>query len=988
VDLSLLPNLEKSTPGSSAANRATQLPGWERQKVRPLFVLLCDERGEIALRWKIELVIVDHAVTDAFNKSVEIILAPSVQNKVFGLHRQFYSSNCRRLPCYRKRQVTGAHTDSEEPSPKFALARGFSSPALLLLVTQKQTPHVDGNPHGMFFGDALLVCDDALSVRFFRVMSAIEKVLADLRKANQTTCSDLQWKVVRESGVQAFKEAAQAMEKGLRSQDDLSRILRTLKTALLEHRNSILQVAASSALPAACTDTSFVEVPRDEMFQVAATEPAPDKDSQDKKAQDKKAQNKNRHKEANFEQMEPVVAEWQLWLGSVVAAWRVCPAGAAAGIGEDSGDEEVEDLTEDAPRKRLGPKPVIRFEPVFHLWAVPKAGDSNSLARRRQAEALERHVYHGDHSAPAKQHFSEFARNQELVRRYSELTKDDRPAGPFLEAVKAESRIFVLTSSQGEGSNGFLSRDEMLHSLTDVAWSFEWNASGQYLLRTQGLVYEQRPLVKVSSNVSDLVKLGKEAHGKLLATDVYCRARKRIIATFSKVLSWGVVGSELQPYYGKGVDLEEVQELRAGAAAEAAASGVEHVEVARTDDDQPEPLECVVLTGAPMHLDLEHFEYRDFMLDAKSGARRRPLASLRFPHFFGDSCVKDERGAFCIPSYKEAKSNKALGFVAMRPAGMKIKGRRVRIFSEDLLRHGWNASVVLDYFQRDDGVWTHKVQFDDGRVEDLVLDAMSSSVMELVPDPKNPDEDVLINTKALLTCLIEDLHLVLTAFAEMVNTFNRKSNRVPELKGFLKATALPYMFRFPPGARQTMMGLIEPLLQKALQIVLLDDSGGFCKFISAIEVPMSWKSGFPRQFCTMHHATSNKTAAEITAGQAEHVIHISFGHVQDVLVVDPQDLWPPSGMRLPGIVAFSHSLALPYSAKHTGWSVEDCVESFVGDHTDVRLLQSFWFNHSLLDDTRIKPVLQPLALRIGLELEVLRSVLKRPLHSDFIEEIY
>jgi len=219
--------------------------------VRPLFVLFCDERGEIALRWKIELVIVDHAVTDAFNKSVDIILAPSIQNKVFGLHRQFYSSNCRRLPCYRKRQVTGLHTDSEEPSPKFALARGFSSPALLLLVTQKQTPYVDGNPHGMFFGDPRLARDDALSVRFCRVMSALEKVLADLRKANQTTCSDLQWKVVLESGVLAWKETAQAMEKGLRSQDDLSRILRTLKTALLEHRNSILQVRASNALPAA-----------------------------------------------------------------------------------------------------------------------------------------------------------------------------------------------------------------------------------------------------------------------------------------------------------------------------------------------------------------------------------------------------------------------------------------------------------------------------------------------------------------------------------------------------------------------------------------------------------------------------------------------------------------------------------------------------------------------------------------------------------------
>jgi hypothetical protein len=50
-------------------------------------------------------------------------------------------------------------------------------------------------------------------------------------------------------------------------------------------------------------------------------------------------------------------------------------------------------------------------------------------------------------------------------------------------------------------------------------------------------------------------------------------------------------------------------------------------------------------------------------------------------------------------------------------------------------------------------------------------------------------------------------------------------------------------------------------------------------------------------------------------------------------------------MRLPGVVAYSSALALPYSARHTGWAAEDCVESFVGDHTDVRLLQNFWSDH-------------------------------------------
>ena len=981
VDMSHLPNLEKSAPGAGAADKAKQLPGWEKQQVRPLFVLLCDNHGEIVLRWKIELVIVDHAVTDAFNKSVELILAPLIQDRLFGSQRQFYSSNCRRLPCYLNRKVAEEDTDSEEPSPKFALARGFSSPVLLLLVTQRQMPHVEGNPHGRFFGNSQLLCDDMPSVRLFRMMRTLEKILADLRAANQTTCSDIQWKVVRESGLMAFKEAAQVVEKSVRSQDDVRKILRVLNKTLLQHRNSVLHVGGLSAPSAACADGSFVEMPRDEMFQPGA-ESAPDKASQGKLAQDKKAQGQtNAQKETSVMQLEAHIAEWQLLHGTVVAAWRVCPAGAAAGIGEGSDEEELEDFNEDAPRKRVGPKPVIRFEPVFHLWAVAKAGEANSLARRRQAEALEKHVYKGDHSAPAMQRFSEFARNQELVRKYPDLTKDDRPAGPFLEAVKAETRIFVLTSAQGEGSNGFLSRDEMLQSLMDVAWSYEWSASGQYLLRTQGLVYEQSPLVKVSSNVSDLVKLGKDAGGKLLPTDVYCRARKRIIATFSKVLSWGIVGSELQLYYGKGVDLEEVQELRA---AGAAVGGVEHVEAARTDDDQPEPLECVVLTGAPMHLDLENFECKDFTLDAKSGARRRPLSTVRFPHFFSDCCVMDGRGGLCIPSYTEAKSNKTLGFVAMRPAGIKIKGRRVRIFSDDLRRHGWNSGVVLDYFQREDGVWTHKVRFDDDRVEDLVLDAMPSSIMELVPDLKCPDEDVLVNTKALLACLVEDLHLVLTAFAEMVNTFNRKSNRMPELKGFLKATALPYMLRFAPGARQTMMELIEPLLQKALQIVLLEDSGGFCKFISAIEVPVSWKSNFPRQFGTMHHVAPNHTATTSAGQVEEHVIDISFGRVQDVLVVDPRDLWPPSGMRLPGIVTFSEALALPYSAKHTGWTAEDCVESFVGDHTDVRLLQSFWFNHSLLDETHIKPVTQPIALSIGLELEDLREadMLFRSIDAD------
>ena len=99
--------------------------------------------------------------------------------------------------------------------------------------------------------------------------------------------------------------------------------------------------------------------------------------------------------------------------------------------------------------------------------------------------STERHVYKGDHSCPVQQYFSIYEQNQEVVQRYPELTKDDRPAGPFHETAMSESRIFVLVGSEGEGSAGFPTRNEVLQALTDVAWSFEWTSSGQYALNLQ-----------------------------------------------------------------------------------------------------------------------------------------------------------------------------------------------------------------------------------------------------------------------------------------------------------------------------------------------------------------------------------------------------------------------------------------------------------------------------------------------------------------------
>lgn len=139
---------------------------------------------------------------------------------------------------------------------------------------------------------------------------------------------------------------------------------------------------------------------------------------------------------------------------------------------------------------------------------------------------------------------------------------------------------------------------------------------------------------QASTNVSPAVeeavfqRLTKEAGGALLPLDLYCRTRKRVVASFCKVLSWDAVGGHLQAYYGRGVDQEEVRELRAADEARADGQGQngdqdpEYIEAERTDGDRPEPLECILLTGAPMHLDMLHLEFKDFLLDSRSGARR------------------------------------------------------------------------------------------------------------------------------------------------------------------------------------------------------------------------------------------------------------------------------------------------------------------------------------------------------------------------------
>lgn len=101
-----------------------------------------------------------------------------------------------------------------------------------------------------------------------------------------------------------------------------------------------------------------------------------------------------------------------------MAAWRVRAFGSNTQQASSEEEEEEELEEEEGVRRRTGPKPVIRFECGYHLFPLPKGRDSeDAKAKALQAEALEKHVYKGDHSLAVQQYFSPFERTQVLIER-------------------------------------------------------------------------------------------------------------------------------------------------------------------------------------------------------------------------------------------------------------------------------------------------------------------------------------------------------------------------------------------------------------------------------------------------------------------------------------------------------------------------------------------------------------------------------------------
>ena len=51
--------------------------------------------------------------------------------------------------------------------------------------------------------------------------------------------------------------------------------------------------------------------------------------------------------------------------------------------------------------------------------------------------------------------------------------------------ARMHAHAHILHPDNLDPRAGFPTRDEVLRAMTDVAWSFEWSTSGQYVLRTQ-----------------------------------------------------------------------------------------------------------------------------------------------------------------------------------------------------------------------------------------------------------------------------------------------------------------------------------------------------------------------------------------------------------------------------------------------------------------------------------------------------------------------
>ena len=380
--------LSEITPDSGFVAKESRVPGWEKQPSWRLFVLLCDKAGAIVECWRVELVGVQSAEPDSRNRSVKITLSPSLQDNLFGCRRQFYSSDWERLPSYREREATvgAAEMESEEPSPTFAIGRGFSKPIFVMLVRQNATKGgLEGNPHGFFHSDALLFPDDVQGLRFARVIGSIEKVLGELRKAGQPSCSDAQWRRVKESGILAFKESAACIERTAPAQDDLVKALHLLSASLRDHRES--KSNASDVLPESCRDPTFAQRPRDDMFCPSPLQTAK-VEARRGDATDTSKVDATPWAKGSSQFAAELVRGLTIWHAAIVGVWRVRPAGGAADIEDEEEDNVITAAEDDAVRKRRGPKPVIRFESVFHLWVPRKVGQGDGLARKMQAEAL------------------------------------------------------------------------------------------------------------------------------------------------------------------------------------------------------------------------------------------------------------------------------------------------------------------------------------------------------------------------------------------------------------------------------------------------------------------------------------------------------------------------------------------------------------------------------------------------------------------------
>eukprot|EP00708_Paratrimastix_pyriformis_P002952 GAFH01001716.1.p2 GENE.GAFH01001716.1~~GAFH01001716.1.p2 ORF type:complete len:441 (+),score=111.27 GAFH01001716.1:180-1325(+) len=303
--------------------------------------------------------------------------------------------------------------------------------------------------------------------------------------------------------------------------------------------------------------------------------------------------------------------------------------------------------------------------------------------------------------------------------------------------------------------------------------------------------------------------------------------------------------------------------------------------------------EVIVVTAAGPQFENDALEWKDFIIDVDQPANPTPL----FPSYYRHS-----GGA--IPAHSEILD-------LMR----RVSRQGVEISPEEKQKS--EAYLSCGIFP-------------------VVVSPGEKPIKPVAGEKPGP---IFFNAAAYFNCMVEDIELILTAFARMVDERNQELPAdAPKRKGYFKFVAIGCGFfaqnrRFGAG---TLSPMLYPLMLAALQNVLTanrlprDRHGQ--PLIDTIELPdFSGRSIFTPSW----------------GDEPIHGISINKGHARDALDFTREQF----ATYWCGCLNAGDCFCIPGNERQYA-----SVEAAIGNNTDMRIQQAYFHNPQLLDLSRYVPV--------------------------------